>query len=236
MSDPSKEADRTIDPIRRLGLARRVARQLSDLAEDVLVEVAGEAARMVLPNSLASDFLVTSYDLEIRVSLLVSGEVDSSPSPEEHLERAQALLDLYPDTDAVVLVVGDAELTSVIVEPFDREVALRLDAGAADGRSRARRGPLRELVQAYLRDMSPVWSAFAALPLVESTDMAQLASTAAQDALAASKHEAVRVPEKRAAQAQLSSGHAEFVAHLCVAVVQGEADPASRIAEWVETR
>jgi hypothetical protein len=191
---------------------------------------------MDLPNSLASDFLVTSYDLEIRVSLLVSGEVDDSQSPEEHLERAQALLDLYPDTDAVVLVAGDADLTSVIVEPFDREVALRLDAGAADGRSRARPGPLRELVQAYLRDMSPVWSAFTALPLVESADMAQLASTAARDALAANKQEAVRVPEKRAAQAQLSSADAEFVAHLCVAVVQGKVDPMDRIAEWVETR
>lgn len=236
-AEPQHQALR-VRPVNRLRLARRAAAQLTDLGEDVIVEVDGEGiAREERIDGLASDFLICSLDLRIRVSLLVSGEVEGADDPVRHLSAALALLDLYPDTDAIVVVADDENLNCVIVEPYDRKNALLLPGGdRADSDRAPARGPapLRSNVTQYLRALSPAWDAVAALPLVESSNSRQIAETAATRVLDELRHATYRVREKLDARDALSQADVDFVVDLTMRLLSGHADAVSEIQAWVD--
>lgn len=229
-----------VRPVNRLRLARRAAAQLADLGEDVIVEVDSEgSAREERIDGLASDFLISSLDLRIRLSLLVTGEVEDADDPGRHLSAAQALLDLYPDTDAVVIVADDEDLNCVVVEPYDRQEALLLPRGdrAESNRAPARGpAPLRSSIAQYLRSLSPTWEAVAALPLVESSGSQAIAEAAASRLLEDLRQMNYRVPEKLAARDALSQEDADFAVDLTMRLLSGQVDVVPAIQGWVDER
>ena len=238
-ADPQPQSLR-VRPVNRLRLATRVAAQLADLGEDVIVEVDSEgSAREARTDGLASDFLISSLDLRIRLSLLVTGEVDDADDPGSHVSAALALLDLYPDTDAIVVVADDEDLNCVVVEPYDRQEALLLPRGerAESNRAPARGpAPLRSSVAQYLRSLSPAWDAVAALPLIESSNSREIAEGAALRALADLRQMNYRVPEKLVARDALSQADADFAVGLTMRLLSGQVDVVSEIQRWVDDR
>lgn len=240
--EPPQNADPIlrVRPVARHRLASRVASQLAELGEDVLVEVDAEASlRNDRIAGLGSDFLITSLDLRLRLALLVIGEVESPEDPRVHASSAQALLDLYPDTDAVVVVADNSDLSSVIVEPYDRRGTLLLPSG---NRTSSTQGgnlevaPVRAVISRYLRVLSPTWDAVTRLALIESENTTELAAAAAASAFADLKASSFRVPEKRAAQNLLTRADVDYAIELAMGVLRGDVDPVSNLQHWMEGR
>jgi hypothetical protein len=210
---------------------------LTDLGTDVFLDVDSEGGlEQPRVDGLASDFIVTALDLRLRIAMLVKGEVDSFENPSAHDTAAQRLLDIYPDTDAVVVVADDASLTSVIFEPFDRRDTLLLPSGARltpTSGATPSAAPLRAAVSQYLRLLTPSWDAVAALRVLEPSASREHAGDGASEAYREIQSARVRVREKRLAQEALRPSDIDFAVGLAVGALAGGADVAQEIERRV---
>ncbi len=206
----------TSTAIARMRLARRVVDALLPQPQDVTLEAAtaGEWLTSAGDNgALVPDFSMSVLDLTLQIVLLVGRGPEDFPAASV---EAQRILTTNPDTEACVLVADDAALTARIVEPqyFD-------DATAAAGYE-GMTGPLRPLIDDYLRVVNPRWPEAKSLIDDGSLDYEATSETLARMAVSERKASVARIPERQAARDALSVQDAEWAARLALRVAQGE--------------
>lgn len=213
--------DRTVNVRARFKLAQRVHRVLNDLEGASSARIDDEVPTRLQDHEHRGDFLVQALDLRLRVGLLVGVSTESGTITELS-ERARALLDASPDTDAVVLVYDDEDLTSIIIEPFDRIGALTVPTGQPGEQTYSEGpAPLRSVLDDYLRLLNVNWQPTSVAVVAAGHDIESLAEEAAIAAIGERRRRDYRVPEKRSAQATLSDSDARWLSGVVVEIARG---------------
>ena len=199
----------------RLRLVRKAASVLVPL-ENAEVQADVEnwplAQTEVEPRLLRTDLLITASDLRLRVCAL-PGRPPKALEEADTSRAALLMLLTYPETSAVVVVADDEDLTARLFEPADGPNAVEsVMASAGEGE---RRGPLPEVVRAYLRQVSSHWDVVPPLSAAHEDFRAEARSLAAEhlDALKVSRK---NTPEWRAARSSLDQADAAWAADIAI--------------------
>lgn len=232
--NPSTRAN----PIERLRMAKRVSSQLSDLEDEILLEADQEGPMRTSTNGVASDFLISSLDLRLRLSLLTENTGWASIT-EKELDAAQSMLLAHPDTDAAVLTVNDPQLTSVVLEPFDRRDAILVPsttAGMTASRYTCGPGPVRTVVVEYFRTVIPRWDEIDKLPRHRGVDVKAVAQATSREAVNRLRQQNFRVVEKARARDSIGERESKYIQDLAIRLIQGDQDIVQALTDFEAER
>lgn len=215
---------------RRARLALLVARQLVDLPPGTTVVPDTESREIDLgPECPPADFIVQHLDLRIRLVLLLDVSDEQGLRESTVVGGAGRLLLHWPETAAVGLVANNEDLTCVLIDPFEGDVAIGVPSGGhLDPRATRPAVPVSEAIRAYLETHVPSWDA---VPSISEQlllpDPGEAVLQIAHDVMNAIVREGDRalIPEKKQAFMGISETDAQWASSIINRVLDGELDP-----------
>lgn len=205
----------------RYGLARRVQEILQHL-EDVESLKLESAATLDGGDYETGDFILQALDLRITILLMVLQAAGQGELSLALGHRAESIFDLSPNTDAVVFVFDDSDLTSVIIEPFDRPGVVTVPSGLRGAQTvTVGPAPLATAIQEYLSLLHIQWPPQSSTLSSRSIDLEETIRDAAAASLAEQRSQRPRVPEKIAARDSLNAEDEKWSSDLVSHIMRG---------------
>jgi hypothetical protein len=219
-SSPSREA------ARRARLAYLAVRTLSEIKPPLVVLPDAESAEISLgPGYMPADLVVQHLDIRLRLILLIDAKTVESLSEPSPLRAAALLLRHWPETAAVGLVANDAELSCLIVEPFDVEPSIATPGGHLLPPTPRREAlPLGDSVRNYLEIVVPSWERVPVASELAAVGYEEIAPALANQARNEIAQRRANIDEKRAALDSLGGGDVRWAAKLVFEVVSRGVD------------
>jgi hypothetical protein len=187
------------------------------MVEDVSVVPDAESSEASLgPNFRPADLIVQHLDIRLRLILLIDATDEDALSLPTNLAAAALILRHWPETTAVGLVANDADLSCLLLEPFDVEPSIAAPSGEAlPPTPRRIAQPIGSAVAQYLNVVVPSWDAIP--PAEIPTEPFRYEDVALR--IARSVRETIRgrranIDEKRSALDSLSEADAAWAARL----------------------
>jgi len=208
--------------VTRMRLARRVADALLPQPDGVRLEavspteVLGRGSDVADPP--AADFILSLLDLKIRL-LLLAGQPSHALQTTASLKQAEELLRENADTIACALVADDQVLSTRLVESGESAQVIASQAG---GPFDAQIGPVRAVIEDYLRIIDPNWPATPSVLVKSDLNYEEVAQRAAQEATENRREMRGSVDERQSARKNLSDVDASWAASVSLRVAGGE--------------
>lgn len=180
-----------------------------------------------ITEGLRSNAVITIDGTRLRIQFrddLSSPELLAQVNPQA---AAGPVYGRFPDTASVILVIGDAEFSSVSIGPFDIDDCI----GAPDGQVRAPSIyrpvlPLHDTLRACLEEVAPDLSASGAAPVPQYLGIEDVAQSEAADAVGdiVAEGKKARTAAKTETWAEMNGAEIDMVRGIVLAVSTGELD------------
>jgi len=233
----SVDRPRSRDAARRARLAYLTVSALSKMDPPVLVVPDTETAEVsVGPDFLPADLVVQHLDIRLRLILLIDVS-DPNMLPEPHRLRAAALLlKHWPETAAVGLVANDAQLSCLVLEPFDVEPSIATPSGLRLPPT-PRRGtaPVTNAIRAYLEVVVPNWERVPPPAERDAVGYEELGPPIAHQVQADIVERRANIDEKRAALDSIDQSDTRWAADVLLRV-SSKGMSAEALAQEIERR